>query len=654
MAKTAERKLEVARRIHEIVTTSLVCPRAAGLRRAHLHAGHRRRRVAPLSDRDDRGHPAVKARAARRHTSLGVCNVSFGLGQPARAVLNAVFLYHCVQAGLDLAIVNPADVIPFAELPADERDWPTTSFRPPRRRAERSSRSSRAGRRPRREVDGADAAWSPSSAPLPHPASQKGRRRGLDRPLRREVGARSKSQQRAASGDERGRRQIRRRRIDPAVRAPERRGHEEGRRPARELPRAEGRHEGPGRARHGLRRRPRHRQDPGQHDSDEQRLHGARPRQASAGRTIIDKARRSTRPRSASLRCSSRPASRCRSASGAAPAGTRVPGHDRWRGHQPRLMPIAALRRRRTTLLRAGVFYSKDAFEGLAPWTRWWTRPRGAPRWSRRFATRRETLREKPVVVDDSPPTTDDSVRSARAHRRTRSPSRRSGACARSTVDLDEVFPYLDRHVLFKLHWGGRGDEGRGVAPDRRGPRRRRGLRAAARAHVERAGLPAPAGRARLLPVQRRRQRARHLRPRRPRDASSSGSSSRASPSTTAICLADFYRPRTPSLLRASEHRRRRQLPGRHAPGVDGRLGADGDRSSSATASSPSSSSCTASACRPPRAWPSGMHARDPRPSLGDRRPTRAGATRWGYPACPDQSEHTKVCEPARRSSRSA
>ena len=31
-------------------------------------------------------------------------------------------------------------------------------------------------------------------------------------------------------------------------------------------------------------------------------------------------------------------------------------------------------------------------------------------------------------------------------------------------VDLDEVFPYLDRHVLFKLHWGGRGSQGRGLA----------------------------------------------------------------------------------------------------------------------------------------------------------------------------------------------
>jgi 5-methyltetrahydrofolate--homocysteine methyltransferase len=50
-----------------------------------------------------------------------VSNVSFGLSREARAVLNSVFLYHCVQAGLDMAIVNPADVIPYAEIDAEDR-----------------------------------------------------------------------------------------------------------------------------------------------------------------------------------------------------------------------------------------------------------------------------------------------------------------------------------------------------------------------------------------------------------------------------------------------------------------------------------------------------------------------------------------------------
>src|SRR5918912_1411029 len=50
-------------------------------------------------------------------TSLGVSNVSFGVSPPARAVLNSVFLHHAVEAGLDLAIVNPNHITPYAEIP---------------------------------------------------------------------------------------------------------------------------------------------------------------------------------------------------------------------------------------------------------------------------------------------------------------------------------------------------------------------------------------------------------------------------------------------------------------------------------------------------------------------------------------------------------
>src|SRR4029079_11436504 len=54
-------------------------------------------------------------------TILGVSNVSFGLALEARAVLNSVFLHHCVQAGLDAAIVHPAHVRPYFEIPDAER-----------------------------------------------------------------------------------------------------------------------------------------------------------------------------------------------------------------------------------------------------------------------------------------------------------------------------------------------------------------------------------------------------------------------------------------------------------------------------------------------------------------------------------------------------
>ena len=55
-------------------------------------------------------------------TSLGVSNVSFGVSPGARAVLNSVFLHHCVEAGLDLAMVNPNHITPYNEIPENERE----------------------------------------------------------------------------------------------------------------------------------------------------------------------------------------------------------------------------------------------------------------------------------------------------------------------------------------------------------------------------------------------------------------------------------------------------------------------------------------------------------------------------------------------------
>ena len=54
-------------------------------------------------------------------TVLGISNVSFGLPSAGREVLNSVFLYHCVQAGLDMAIVNSEGMERYASIPDDER-----------------------------------------------------------------------------------------------------------------------------------------------------------------------------------------------------------------------------------------------------------------------------------------------------------------------------------------------------------------------------------------------------------------------------------------------------------------------------------------------------------------------------------------------------
>ena len=63
----------------------------------------------------------IKAQLPRVKTLLGVSNVSFGLPKAGREILNAVFLHHCVEAGLDMAIVNTQGLARYATLPEDER-----------------------------------------------------------------------------------------------------------------------------------------------------------------------------------------------------------------------------------------------------------------------------------------------------------------------------------------------------------------------------------------------------------------------------------------------------------------------------------------------------------------------------------------------------
>jgi 5-methyltetrahydrofolate--homocysteine methyltransferase len=123
MAKTAERKLAIARRIHDI------CVGEYGLRPDALvfddltftlatgEAEFQESAVATIE-----GIRAIKRELPGVYTILGVSNVSFGLAPHARGVLNSVFLYHCIQAGLDLAIVNPAHITPYAEIPAGQRE----------------------------------------------------------------------------------------------------------------------------------------------------------------------------------------------------------------------------------------------------------------------------------------------------------------------------------------------------------------------------------------------------------------------------------------------------------------------------------------------------------------------------------------------------
>ncbi len=67
------------------------------------------------------GIRAIKTALPRCKTILGISNVSFGLPEAGREVLNSVMLYHCVQAGLDLAIVNSEKLERYPSIPEEER-----------------------------------------------------------------------------------------------------------------------------------------------------------------------------------------------------------------------------------------------------------------------------------------------------------------------------------------------------------------------------------------------------------------------------------------------------------------------------------------------------------------------------------------------------
>ena len=105
-----------------------------------------------------------------------------------------------------------------------------------------------------------------------------------------------------------------------------------------------------------------------------------------------------------------------------------------------------------------GVFYCKDAFQGLDTMDTLVDEEAREALVEKIHREARE-LREKPVVADDAPPTSDDSVRSS-ARTDVPVPSPPFWGVREVDIDLDEIFPYLDRHVLFKLHWGGRGVKG--------------------------------------------------------------------------------------------------------------------------------------------------------------------------------------------------
>ena len=121
-AFTRERKLAVACRSYDLLTKKY------GLKEEDLIFDPL---VFPCASGDENyiggavetieGIRLIKQKFPNCRTTLGISNVSFGLPANCREVVNSVFLYHCTQAGLDLAIVNAEKLERFASISVEEK-----------------------------------------------------------------------------------------------------------------------------------------------------------------------------------------------------------------------------------------------------------------------------------------------------------------------------------------------------------------------------------------------------------------------------------------------------------------------------------------------------------------------------------------------------
>ena len=122
MGKTADRKLAIAERIHDLAVKKyglpegdilfdpLVLPITTGVEADRRLALETIEGVRRITER----FPACQ-------TILGISNVSFGLKPSARVVLNSVFLHECVEAGLTGAIVHASKILPKNKI--DDAKW---------------------------------------------------------------------------------------------------------------------------------------------------------------------------------------------------------------------------------------------------------------------------------------------------------------------------------------------------------------------------------------------------------------------------------------------------------------------------------------------------------------------------------------------------
>jgi len=124
MAKTADRKIGIATRLYDLLTTkyeipetdiyfdSLIFPIVTGQEEVRRFA---------IETID--GIKLISEKFPNCHTTLGLSNVSFGLKPYARMVLNSAFFNECVKAGLTSAIVHSSKILPQNKIDPEHYKW---------------------------------------------------------------------------------------------------------------------------------------------------------------------------------------------------------------------------------------------------------------------------------------------------------------------------------------------------------------------------------------------------------------------------------------------------------------------------------------------------------------------------------------------------
>lgn len=121
MAVTRERKLEIAERSYDLLVNKWgLAPEDIIFDPLVFPVGTGDSQYIGSAVETIEGIRLIKEKMPRSLTTLGVSNVSFGLPPVGREVLNAVYLYHCTQAGLDYAIVNTEKLERYASIPENE------------------------------------------------------------------------------------------------------------------------------------------------------------------------------------------------------------------------------------------------------------------------------------------------------------------------------------------------------------------------------------------------------------------------------------------------------------------------------------------------------------------------------------------------------